>query len=352
MPIYRSDMLWRYAQRVFAAAGSDGDVASRVATALVDANLAGHDSHGVIRIPQYVDSVRAGEILPDARPMVVKETAVSALVDGGWGYGQVTAERATMEAVKRARVQGLSAVAAVRCNHIGRLGEYSEMAAREGMIACVIAGGFGGEAAAAPFGGKTGLFGTNPLSFGFPAYGETAMLVDFATTAVAAGKIRVARAKGASLPPGSILDRDGQHTTNPEDFYHGGVMLPFGGHKGYALSMVVELLGRVLTGADSYAEGGRGGAVYGQSGTFVLAIDPTLFRDRGSYEQAVTETCDRVRAVPPAPGFDEVLVPGDPEARSRIQRQRDGIEVEQATIDAILATALSLGVTSDLVPVQ
>src|SRR5437870_665909 len=223
MPVFAPDRLRQVGRAVFQAIGSPASVATRVADALVDANLAGHDSHGVIRIPQYVDSVRGGEVVPDAEPKLLRETTVSALVDGGWGFGQVTAERATREAVRRASEHGLAAVGAVRCNHIGRVGEYPEMAAREGLVAFVSAGGFGGRGGrAAPFGRGEGLLGTNPLSFGFPNPDGLAMLVDLATTSVAAGKIQVARAKGTPLPPGSILDREGNPSTDAEDFYRGG----------------------------------------------------------------------------------------------------------------------------------
>jgi hydroxycarboxylate dehydrogenase B len=348
MPSFEPDELRRVGRAVFAAIGAPAPVATRVADALVDANLVGHDSHGVIRIPQYVDAVRGGEVVPDAEPKLLRETTVSALVDGGWGFGQVTAERATREAISRAHAHGLAAVAAVRCNHIGRVGEYPEMAARDGLVAFVTAGGFGGRGGrAAPFGGREGLLGTNPLSFGFPSADGLAMLVDFATTAVAAGKIQVARAKGTPLPPGSILDREGNPSTDAEDFYQGGVMLPFGGHKGYALAMVVELLGRVMSGADDFAEGGRGGAVYGRSGALVIAIDPGIFRDRDAFARGVDETLARVRAVPPAPGFDEVMVPGDPETRTRRQREREGVYVEDATVEAIRKTGRELGVGAD-----
>jgi LDH2 family malate/lactate/ureidoglycolate dehydrogenase len=345
MPVFSPSALARAGRSIFEAVGAPEPIARRVADALVDANLTGHDSHGVIRIPQYVDAVRSGEVVPDAEPKVLRETAVSALVDGGWGFGQVTALRAAEIALARAREQGLAAVGCVRVNHIGRVGEYPERMAREGVVGFVVAGGFGGRGGrAAPFGGREGILGTNPLSFGIPAEGPEPMLVDFATTAVAAGKIQVARAKGTPLPPGSILDRDGNPTTNAEDFYQGGVMLPFGGHKGYALSMVVELLGRVLTGADEYAQDGRGGAVYGRSGTLVLAIDAGLFREPAAFRRGVDETLGRVKAVPPAPGFDEVMVPGEPEARTRAQRQREGVYVEDATVEAIRKTAAALGV--------
>ena len=349
MPVFPAEMLRMVGKSVFRAIGSPEAVADRVANALVDANLAGHDSHGVIRIPQYIESVRAGEIVAEAEPTISRETAVSALVDGGWGFGQVTAERAMQVAIEKAKVSGLSAIGAVRCNHIGRVGEYPEMAARAGLVALVSAGGFGGRGGrAAPFGGREGILGTNPLSWGFPLDGETGMLVDFATTAVAAGKIQVARAKGSPLPEGSILDKDGKPTTNAEDFYQGGVMLPFGGHKGYALSMVVELLGRVMTGADDFAEGTRGGEVYGHSGTMIIAIDPGLFRDREAVNKGFADTFAWVRAVPPAPGFDRVMVPGEPERTTREARSRDGIYVEDATVAAIRATAIELGLDSSI----
>jgi len=349
MPIYQPDTLREVAARVFQAVGSPEPIARRVGDALVDANLAGHDSHGVIRIPQYVAAVRDGEVLPAAAPKVLRERASSALVDGGWGFGQVTAEHATRIAIEKAKAEGLAAVGAVRCNHIGRVGEYSEMAAAEGVVAFVTTGGFGGRGGrAAPFGGREGILGTNPLSFGFPGADGTAMLVDFATTAVAAGKIQVARAKGTPLPPGAILDKDGNPTTNAEDFYQGGVMLPFGGHKGYALALVVELLGRVLTGADDYAEGNRGGPVYGRSGALVVALDAALFRDREGFTREVEGTLARVRAVPPAPGFDRVMVPGEPEAQTRKSRLAQGVYVEDATVAAIRQTAAELGVDAGI----
>lgn len=345
MPTFSPDRLSACGKAIFEAVGSPPTIAARVADALVDANLVGHDSHGVIRIPQYVAAVKDGEVVPGAEPKLLKETAVSALLDGGWGFGQVVAMKASELAIEKARSQGIAAVGCVKVNHIGRVGEYPETMAKRGIIGFVVAGGFGGRGGrAAPFGGREGILGTNPLSFGIPSGGDEPMLVDFATTAVAAGKIQVARAKGTPLPAGSILDKDGNPTNDAEAFYAGGVMLPFGGHKGYALSMVVELLGRVLTGADDYHEPGRGGAVYERSGTLVVAIDPALFRDPAAFAHGVDATLRKIKAVPPAPGFDEVLVPGEPETRTRAQRQRDGIHVEDATVAAIRKTAAELGI--------
>ena len=343
--LLKADVLCEVASRIFCAVGAPEPAAERVARSLVDANLAGHDSHGVIRIPSYVRAVRAGEVIPDASPELLRETAVSAMVDGGWGFGQVTVDRATRLAIDKARTHGIAVVAAVRCTHIGRLGEYAEMAAAEGMVLFIAAGGLVGKRGhVAPFGGRTGVLGTNPLAFGFPGGQEVPfLLADFATSAVAAGKIQVARAKREPLPPGTILDSEGHPTTNPEDYAAGGTLLPFGGHKGYALGVVVELLGRVLTGSGSFAEEGRGGDVYGRSGTLLVALDAGLFRDRAEYVRDVDATLRQIKAVPPAPGVDEVLVPGEPERRARAERERTGISVEEPTLNAIRDVAASLG---------
>ena len=322
-----------------------------MAHSLVDANLAGHDSHGVIRIPSYVRAVRSGEVIPNAAPELLRETQVSALIDGGWAFGQLTAERATRVAMDKARQHGIAVVAAVRCNHIGRLGEWAEMGAAEGMIVFLAAGGLTGKRGqVAPYGGRRGVLGTNPLAFGFPGGSEEfpLLLADFATSAVAAGKIMVARAKGAPLPPGSIQDAEGRPSTRPEDYASGGSLLPFGGYKGYGLMVVVELLGRVLTGSGAYAEDGRGGDVYGKSGTFVLAMDPGLFRDPAEYARDVDATLREIKAIPPAPGVEEVLLPGEPERRARAERERSGVPVEEATLEAIREVAQSVGLGPDV----
>jgi LDH2 family malate/lactate/ureidoglycolate dehydrogenase len=300
-----------------------------------------------------VRAVRKSEVIPSASPELLRETAVSALVDGGWGFGQVTIDRATRLVIDKTRDHGVAVVAAVRCTHIGRLGEYAEMGAAEGVVLFLATGGLaprkGGHVA--PFGGRTGVLGTNPLAFGFPG-GDQApvVLADFATSAVAAGKIGVARAKGEPLPPGTILDRHGRPTTRAEDYYAGGTLQPFGGHKGYALGVIVELLGRVLTGSETFAEpeAGRGGDVYGRSGTLLVGIDPGLFRVPADYARDVDDTVAQLKAVAPAEGFSEVLVPGEPERRARTERERAGIAVEEPTLEAIREVARSLDVDVSL----
>ncbi len=333
-------------KRIFEAIGCPPEIAARVSAALIDANLAGHDSHGVIRIPRYVSDVRSGFVIADARPSVMRETASTTLVDGKWSFGQVSAAFATEHAIEKAKSAGIALSGVVRCNHIGRLGEYGEMASRAGVIAMVLASGFGGRGVSAvPFGGAKPVFGTNPFAAGIPAGAEPDVLIDFATTAVAAGKIDVARAKKEPLPPGSIVDREGRPTTNPEDYYDGGALLPFGGHKGYALSVMVEFLGRILTGADAFAEGERGGPVYGHSGALVVAIAADVFADSALYESTADATIHRLKAVPPAPGSLGVLLPGEPEARSRQERLASGIPLADDTWSDLLKTAEALGVS-------
>ncbi len=347
MLIYTADQLRRVATSVFRATGAPEDIAARVADSLVDANLAGHDSHGVMRIPQYVNGIAAGEIVVTARPEVAKENAATALVDGHWTFGQVAADYATRVAVRKACELGVAAVGLVRAHHVGRLGEWTELAASEGVIMIVFAGGFGGGHGAAPFGGAGIAYGTNPLSFGLPAGERPPVMVDFATTAVAAGKIRVAMAKGEQLPPGCIVDKQGRPTTNPADYFAGGFMLPAGGHKGYGLAVAAELLSQALTGAETLAEANLGGPFYARSGSLFLALDPGLFRPREEYGRRVDATIDRIKAIPPAPGFTEVLLPGEPELQARRKRQAEGIPVAEATWEAIRGVSAPLGVNVD-----
>jgi LDH2 family malate/lactate/ureidoglycolate dehydrogenase len=157
----------------------------------------------------------------------LRETAVSALVDGVWTYGQVSARYGTEVAIAKAKESGVAVVGVVRCTHIGRLGTYSSLASSQGVVLMVTIGGLA--SSTAPFGGRAGIFSTNPYSFGFPAGDHADLMVDFATSAIAGGKVMVARAKHEPVPPGSLLDKDGNPTTDPNAYWNGGMLLPFGG---------------------------------------------------------------------------------------------------------------------------
>jgi LDH2 family malate/lactate/ureidoglycolate dehydrogenase len=337
MILQPADELRATATAIFRAAGADPEPTSILVNHLIDANLAGHDSHGVQHIPGYVEMIEKGIIQPNARPTVIRETPVSALVDGQWTFGQVSVRFAIDQAIAKARASGVAVVGVVRCTHIGRLGTYSTLASREGVFAMITTGNLDG-ATVVPFGGRKGIFGTNPFSFGFPAGDCPDVMVDFATSAVAAGKLEVARAKHERLAPGILLDRDGNPTTDPEAIYQGGMLLPFGGHKGSALATLSVLLAHVLVPATD-------DETFGLPGTLIVAIDVGLFRDRAAVERETDGIIDKIKSVPPAPGFGEVQVPGEPEVRAAQRRSREGIPIPGDTWAAIIATAQRLGVS-------
>jgi LDH2 family malate/lactate/ureidoglycolate dehydrogenase len=337
MPVFSASQLENLATAVFVATGAPADLAEQVSRSLVLANLSGHDSHGVIRIPAYVAMIGDGTTDPAARPDILSETPTTARVDGNRAFGAVTAHFVTRLAIAKARQSHVAAISAVRCSHIGRLGEYTEIAASEGVVAMLVTSAFDG-GLVAPYGGVERVLTTNPISFGLPAGEDSPVVADIATSAIAEGKLQVARAKGQNVPPGCILDRDGNPSTNPLDFYDGGMILPFGGHKGYVLSAIVEMLSKHLAGAEMVSAQGL------TFGLVMVAIDVSAFRPLDEMRTAVDATRDLIRQTKPAPGFQEVMSPGDPERRARLQRGRDGIDVPDDTVRALRETAERLGV--------
>ena len=331
-------------RRMFSAAGAPRSIADVVAGILVNANLAGHDSHGVLRIPEYLGLVEDGRLQVDAEPTVLAETGSTLLLDGNHGFGHYTARRAMALAIDKARGAAVCCASLVRTGHIGRLGEYAEQAARAGCIGIVTVGwGQTGSGSTTPYGGARGAFGTNPISFGVPTGDEVPFIVDYATSMVAEGKLRVARSKGEDLPEGYIVDRSGVPSVKPEDFYDGGYLLPFGNHKGYALALLTCLLGG-LSGRFDVEHGAMDGA-------YLQAIDVAALTPLESYQEGVRAFLDGIRRTPPAPGFDAVLVPGDFEHRSRSERLVHGIEVPDTIYRQIeeCAAKLDVGLGEDAV---
>lgn len=343
MPDFEPAYLRDLGRRVFEAAGAPTDIAAHVADHLVESNLAGHDSHGVIRIPSYVQQVERGALRPAARARVIEDRPLAALVSAEWGFGHPAATLAVDAACDRARQHGLGAAGLVRTNHIGRLGTYMERAATAGLVAMMWLGSPNRARPAVPHGARRGIYGTNPMSAAFPGGEAGTLLLDFATTAVAAGKVLVARDRGTSLPAGSIVDRDGRPSTDPDALLEGGALLPFGGHKGSALAFFAHLLGQALTGAETAAGEVDGQAPSSRAGAFCLAVDPGLFRPASAAVATAARFAEEIRGLPPAPGFERVLAPGDPEARSRLAR-RTAIPLPDETWRAIAAAADGLGV--------
>jgi LDH2 family malate/lactate/ureidoglycolate dehydrogenase len=345
MIIKTVDELRQTVVKILLAAGADERNASVVAEHLVSANLSGVDTHGVLHLPGYVAAMKAGEIVPTAWPRILNETPASALITGNWTFGQVVAKYAMEIALAKAEKQNIAAVGLVQAHHIGRLGHYAEMAAAKQMISMIWAGGYAEQMpGAVPYGGRKAVLHTNPLALGFPAGDESPMIIDYATSAASGVKIVWARERNEPLPPGWIVDKDGNPTTDPNDFFSGGAFLAFGGHKGYALMMAVEFLGRIFTGSDAFAEANRGGVYMRHQGVTMIALRADIFQPFADYARRVDEMERRVRAIPAAPGFKEVLVPGDPEVRTRAIRQREGIPIPDDVWQSLTELATSLGV--------
>jgi LDH2 family malate/lactate/ureidoglycolate dehydrogenase len=334
--------LQEYARAIFVGAGAPDTVARRVAGSLVLANRSGHDSHGAIRIPQYIRDIQAGQLDPRAEPGIAREGPAWALVDGRWTFGHETARFAMAEATRRARDTGVALVSTIRTNHIGRLGEWAEQAAAARAIG-LVGVAFSHQAAllVAPHQGAGRALSTNPMAIGLPQGEEPPLVLDFATSIVPEGKVRVAKEKGAALPAGTLLDRDGQATTDPQALYDGGVLLPFALHKGYALSFMIDALSIALSGADEPEA--RGGAGF-ESGAFFVAIEPTVFGPFDRWAEALRRLSTRVRSVAVAPGFSEVLLPGEPEARARVARA-DSLTIPPATWATIVSAGQAVGVS-------
>jgi len=326
--------LRRFTSQIFAAAGTPADIADTVAEFLVRANLCGVDSHGVIRIPEYIEEIDAGHVKPSERPRIAKQTATTGMIDGRWGFGQPSGVMAMELAVKKARKHGVGTVLAVRTNHIGRVADYTELAVRHNMIGIAMTNC---GPAVAPWQGMDKLLGTNPMSFGIPAGKEDPIIADFATSASSEGKIRVMRTKGMALPPGWVLDRDGGPSTDPAVLYEGGVLQTFG-IRGYMLNLVVETLGGALTGE------GVSDEFKGVNGIFMQAINVKHFTSLRSFTASIDKMVKKMRSSRPAKGFTEVLVPGDPERRTMRERELNGIEINDAIWDSIMQVAKRFGV--------
>lgn len=327
---------------LFEAIGTPTQTATFLADSLVAANLAGHDSHGVIRILQYIEVVEAGALDPKAEPELIAVDGATLKVDGKWGWGQPAFKLAVLETIGLARQFGIAIGAVERCFHVGRVAPYVETVARAGMIGIAMANA---GPAVAPYGGRTRVMGTNPIAWAVPGENvEQPFALDVATAQIAEGKVRVARNKGVSVPPGSIVDQDGAPTVDPNDFYAGGALMAFGGHKGSGFSIFAQMMGRGLAGMtlDRLKEH-RGG-----NGPIVIAIDPARFGPPDDFRQAVSEEAARVRAALPADGYAEVMMPGDPEVREQARREIEGCFVEDMTWNALLSEARRFGLPESL----
>lgn len=319
--------------------GTPSAAAIEVAESLAAANLCGHDSHGLMRLPWYASFVDEGLAVPDAVPQTVLDRGAVGVIDGGRCWGQLAGHLAVDVAASKARDNGIAAVAVRSANHLGRLGEYAEALAQHDLVGLMWCNA---DPSVAPFGGRTRMLGTNPFAVGIPADGvEPPVVVDFATAAVAEGKLRLERVAGRSVAPGLIQDARGQPSIDPEDFYAGGSLLPFGGHKGFGLAVTIELLGGALSGnhvgfLPEYSWG---------NGLVLIAMDPVAFTDAAAFASEVARASRLIRDSPPATGTERVMLPGDVERRTRDVRTARGIPVADEVWAQLNQTAQRFGVS-------
>jgi hydroxycarboxylate dehydrogenase B len=345
--VFRKESLTAAIEALVAAGGSDAREATLVAENLVTANLMGHDSHGIGMMPRYVEALLEGGLVVNQRPQVKLDTGSLLVLDGRQGYGQTIGLEATRMAIARAKEHGASITTLANSHHLGRIGHWAEMAVAEGLVSMHFVNVLS-FARVAPFGGADPRFGTNPVCIAIPLPGEPPFVLDMATSAVAQGKLRVAHNKKAKIPPGWLIDSDGNPTDDPRWGVVPplGAMLCFGGHKGYGLAVACELLGGALTGggATSYENKTQRRVL---NGMLSVLIDPRKLGTAEAFERDARAYLNWLRESRPAPGSDRVRIAGEPERETRAQREREGIAVDAETWNEIRAAAGKLKLAPD-----
>jgi LDH2 family malate/lactate/ureidoglycolate dehydrogenase len=345
MPTFSAEQLQTLTASIFHTLGAPRDDAELVSKLLVEANLSGFDSHGVIRLPIYARGIKQGAVKPGAEITLVKDTASTAILDGGWNFGQVVGQQAMNLCIEKAKKNVIGLVLARRCHHVGRLNVYAEMAMQQNMIGIV---SVNSTSSVAPYGGKTRQLGTNPLCFAIPAGKEPPMILDMATSVWARGKVMVYLARGNELPEGVIFDDQGGPTTDPTWYIRGGMLQPLGGlvgYKGFGLALLVEVLAGALTEAGcSNSDEYRSRPFYGGNGVFCMAINVNELTDLTLFKDRVDALFHSIKASPTVSSFSEILLPGDPERRTKAQRLVDGIYIENKTWNEIKTLAQELQV--------
>ncbi|HEY8360569.1 MAG TPA: malate/lactate/ureidoglycolate dehydrogenase [Ramlibacter sp.] len=329
---------------VVAAAGSERTEAQTVADNLVLANLSGHDSHGVGMLPRYIDAVLEGGLKPNTGISVKMDGGSLLALDGQRGYGQVVGEQAMMLAMARAQETGSCVMALANAHHLGRIGHFAEMAVARGLVSIHFVN-VQSRPVVAPWGGGDGRYGTNPFCVGVPLQGREPFILDFATSRVAQGKMRVAHNEGRQVEPGYLIDEKGQPTTNPgvvvvpQPGGMFGALMAFGEHKGYGMAVACELLGGALTGSGTWhrpADNLR--AVI--NGMFAIVVDPAKLGTQASFAQEALAFADWLKQSP-----GEVLLAGEPERRARAERARTGIAIDDQTWSEIVGAGAKFGVS-------
>lgn len=346
MPVLSAEKLAGFAAALFEKVGVGRREAEICAQSLVGANLRGFDSHGVMRIPFYIAAIRDGRVKPQQQLRIVHETPAALICDGGWGLGQVLSRDLMERLIIKAGVLGVACGTLRQAAHIGRVGEYSEMAAARGMAAIICANGHGSGQRVAPVGGRVGRLGTNPLSIGMPGGKGGPFILDFGTSATAEGKVRVKKIAGQKVPLGWILDSDGNPTTDPNKLYDNpaGSILPMGGdqaYKGFGLAFMIEMLTGGLSGGRCSHPGAP--PPVGNDVLF-LVLDPRHLGGEEHLTREISVLEPFVRDTPRRDGVDRITLPGDPERQLLAKRQAEGIPLDDGNWAELIKLAGSLEV--------
>ena len=342
MPSIQAQELTTLVRNIYEAVGVAPDKATIVATEQVDANLAGHDSHGVLRTMDYVAWIKKGFIVPGAEMEIVRESPATAVIDGHWGFGFVVTKQVTDLVIAKARKTGVAAATVRRQSHVGRLSPYTQTMAENGLIGFMTADSGAAPKHVVPFGGRQGRLGTNPISIAAPSKRHGVAVLDMSTATVAMGKIHVAAARGETIPAGWLINADGAPTTDPSDYKRGAVLLPLGadqGHKGYGLSFMIEVLSGLLAGI------GYGVDPKGQhnDGVFLAAFDVGHFIDPAEFEDEMSAFIEQVKDTPLAQGHRAIYFPGEMERHVAERKRRDGIAIDDDTWKRLAALAAEVG---------
>jgi uncharacterized oxidoreductase len=335
---------------ILIASGSSSEEANAVASNLVLANLSGHDSHGVGMLPRYVDAVLEGGLKPNSSTRVLLDTGSLLTLDGQRGYGQIVGVQAMSLGMERAKTHGSCIMTLANAHHLGRIGHFAEMAVARGLVSLHFVNVLS-RPVVAPFGGADGRYGTNPCCIGVPLAGRDPFVLDFATSRVAQGKMRVAHNEGRRVEPGTLIDEQGRPTTDPGVVVvpqgNGlfGALLAFGEHKGYGMAVACELLGGALTGSGTWHKPTDPAVRAVVNGMLTILIDPAKLGTQAAFEEEALAFVDWLQAGPVAPGYDAVKIAGDPERAYRTQRQSEGITVDAQTWQEIVSAGAKVGVT-------
>ncbi|NMM06701.1 malate/lactate/ureidoglycolate dehydrogenase [Polaromonas sp.] len=335
---------------VLIAADSSAEEAASVAANLVLANLSGHDSHGVGMLPRYVDAVLEGGLRPNTGVRVLLDSGSLLTLDGQRGYGQIVGEQAIALGIERAKTHGSCIMTLGNAHHLGRIGHFAEIAVAQGLVSLHFVNVLS-RPVVAPFGGADGRYGTNPCCIGVPLKGREPFVLDFATSRVAQGKMRVAYNKGIQVEPGTLIDEMGRPTTDPgvvvvpQSNGLFGALLAFGEHKGYGLAVACELLGGALTGGGTWHKPTDPAVRAVVNGMLTILIDPIRLGTQAVFEKEALAFVDWLTDGPVAPGFDAVQIAGEPERATRLRREAEGIVIDAITWQEIVAAGLKLGIS-------